>query len=74
MKVVAIHNGVELRHAGFLPWHVVAHAQEVNHLHGKFTQVLELYDNDEVGLVTKNKRIRNHGMASYCLLDDVLKG
>jgi hypothetical protein len=35
---------------------------------------LELYDNDEVGLVTKNKRIRNHGMASYCLLDDVLKG
>jgi hypothetical protein len=27
---------------GFLPRHVVARAQEVNRLHGKFAQVLEL--------------------------------
>jgi hypothetical protein len=58
---------------GFLPRHVVARAQEVNRLHGKFAQVLELYDNEEVGRVRKNKSDRNHGMASYRLLDDVLE-
>ena len=45
----------------------------VNRLHGKFAQVLELYDNEEVGRVRKNKSDRNHGMASYRLLDDVLE-
>jgi hypothetical protein len=34
MKVVAIHDGVDFGHAGFLPWLVVAHAQEVYRLHG----------------------------------------
>jgi len=42
MKVVAIHDGMESCHVGFLPWHVVAFVQEVNCLHGKFAQVLEL--------------------------------
>jgi hypothetical protein len=46
--------------------------KEVNHLHGKFAQVLELYDNEEVGRARKNESIHNHGMASYHLLDDVL--
>jgi hypothetical protein len=58
---------------GFLTWSCVACAQEVNHLHGKFAQVLERCDNDEIGHVRKNKSICNHGMASYCLLDDVLE-
>jgi hypothetical protein len=73
MKVVIVCDGVESCHVGFLPCHVVALAQEVNHLHGKFAQVLELHDNDEVGHVRKNKSIHNHGMASSCLLDDVLE-
>jgi hypothetical protein len=34
MKVVAIHDGVDSCHAGFLPWLVVAHAQEGYRLHG----------------------------------------
>ena len=45
----------------------------VNRLHGKFAQVLELYDNEEVGRVRKIKSDCNHGMASYRLLDDVLE-
>jgi hypothetical protein len=73
MKVVVVRDGVESCHVGFLPRHVVAPAQEVNCLYGKFAQVLELYDNDEVGCVRKNKSICNHGMASYHLLDDVLE-
>jgi len=35
MKVIAIGDGVESCHVGFLPWHVVSHVQEVSHLHGK---------------------------------------
>jgi hypothetical protein len=73
MTVIIVRDGVKSCHVGFLPCHDVARAQEVNHLHGKFAQVLELYDNDEVGCVRKNKSICNHGMASYHLLDDVLE-
>jgi hypothetical protein len=73
MKVIVVRDGVEFYHVGFLPCHVVARAQEVNCLHGKFAQVLELYDNDKVGHVRKSKCICNHGMASYRLLDDVLE-
>jgi hypothetical protein len=74
MKVIAICDGVESCHVGFLPWHVVAWAQDVNCLHGKFAQVLQLNENDEVGLVRKHKSICNHGMTSHHLLDDVLEG
>jgi len=35
MKVVAFCDGVKSCHVGFLPFLVVAHAQEVNHIHGK---------------------------------------
>jgi hypothetical protein len=73
MKVIIVCDGVESCHVGFLPRHVVAPAQEVNFLHGKFAQVLELYDNDEVGHMRKNKSICNPGMAAYRLLDDVLE-
>ncbi len=74
IKVVAIHDGVEPCHVGFLPRHIIAHAQQVNCLHRKFAQVLEQYDNNEVGLVRKNMSICNHGTASYNLLDDGLEG
>lgn len=48
--------------------------QKVNCIHWNFTQVSELYDSNEVGIVRKNKSIWNHGMASYCLQDDNLEG
>jgi len=69
---VVIWYGVESCHVGFLPRHVVARLQEVNRLHGKFSQVLELYDDDEVAHVRKRKSVRNHGMASYRLIEHVL--
>ncbi len=72
MKVVAIRDRVVSCHVGFLPWHIVAHEQEAHCLHGKLAQVLEWYDNNEVGFVRKNKSINNHKLASYRLLDDVL--
>lgn len=73
LKVVVIRDGVESCHVGFLPRHVVARSQEVNRLHGKFAQVLELYDDDDdVAHVRKKKSIRNHGMASYRLVEHIL--
>jgi hypothetical protein len=70
--VVVFRDGVESCHVGFLPRHVVARSQEVNRLHGKFAQVLELYNGDEVAHVWKRKSVRNHGMASYHLIEHVL--
>ena len=74
IKVVVIQDGVDSCNATSLPRHVVAHVQEVNCIHWNFTLVLELYDNNEVGIVRKNKSIWNHGMASSCLQDDNLEG
>ena len=74
MKVLAIHDGVESCHFGFLLWHVVARMHEVKCLHGNFAQILEQCDNDESGHVRKNKSDYNHGVASYHLLNDVLEG
>jgi hypothetical protein len=74
MMVVVIQDEVESCPIGFLPRHAVAHVHEVNGLHGKFAQILELCDNNEVGHVRENKSDCNHGMDSYCLLDVVLEG
>ncbi len=38
-------------------------------LDGKFAQVLELYEDDGAGPTRNAKSRRNHGMASYRLLD-----
>jgi hypothetical protein len=51
---------------------VVARAHDVNHLDGKFVQVLALYEDDDAGQVRKKKSAHNHGMASYCLIEEVL--
>jgi hypothetical protein len=34
--------------------------RKVNHLYGNSAQILELYDNDEVGHVRKNKSVHMH--------------
>jgi hypothetical protein len=72
LKVVVIWDGKESCHVGFLSRHVIARSQEVNHLHGKFAQVLELYNDDEVAHVWRRRSVRNHGMALYCLIEHVL--
>lgn len=72
MKVIVIRDGVESCHVGFLPRHVVARAHDVNRLDGKFAQVLALYEDDDAGQVRKKKSARNHGMASYRLIEEVL--
>jgi hypothetical protein len=46
IKVVVIRDGTESCHVAFLPRHVVARAQKVIHLDGKFAQNLELYEDD----------------------------
>jgi hypothetical protein len=71
MKVVVIRDGTESCHVAFLPCHVVARAHEVIHLDGKFAQVLERYEDDGAGPTRNAKSWRNHGMASYCLLDGI---
>jgi hypothetical protein len=72
LKVVVIWDGVESCHVGFLSRHVVARLQKKNRLHEIFAQVLELYHDDEVAHVWKRKSIRNHGMALYRLIEQVL--
>jgi hypothetical protein len=49
LKMVVIRDGTKSCHVAFLPRHAVAQAQEVICLHGKFAQVLELYDDDGAG-------------------------
>ncbi len=71
IKVVIIHDGTESCHVDFLPQHVVGRPQVANQLDGKFAQILELYDADPVDSARNAKSHRNHGMASYCLLDDI---
>jgi len=45
--------------------------REAAHLHNKFAQAIELYDDTPEGFMRQNKSIRNHGMASYILLDNI---
>ena len=71
IKAVLVLDGTELCTIGYLPRHVVARPQEVERLHNKFAQIIELYEETPVGRMKHNKSIRNHGMASYILLDNV---
>ena len=71
IKAVLVLDGTELCTIGYLPRHVVARSQEVERLHNKFAQIIELYEETPVGLMKYNKSIPNHGMASYILLDNV---
>jgi hypothetical protein len=74
IKAVVIHDGVEVCTVGFLPRHVACRPQEVEYLHRMFAQILELYADDPKDRMRANKSRRNHGMASYRLLDDIPEG
>ena len=71
IKAVLVLDGTELCTIGYLPRHVAARPEEAERLHNKFAQVIELYVETPVGLMQNNKSLRNHGMASYILLDNV---
>jgi len=71
IEVVLILDGTEQCTVGFLPRHVAARPREAAHLHNKFAQVIELYNDTPEGFMRHNKSVRNHGMASYILLDNI---
>jgi len=71
IKVILLLDDTEQCTAGFLPRHVTARPCEAVHLHDKFAQIIELYDDTQEGFMRHNKSKRNHGMASYVLLDNI---
>jgi hypothetical protein len=71
IKAVLVLDGTEHCTIGFLPRHVAARPEEAAQLHGKFAQIIELYEETPVGQMRHNKSIRCHGIASYILLDNV---
>ena len=71
IKVVLVLDGTALCTVGFLPRHVAARPQEAARLNNKFAQIIELYDETAGDLARHTKSRRNHGMASYVLLENV---
>ena len=72
VKVILVEGGQETCTVGFLPRYITLHPEEVNQFHGQFAQIIELYDELEVGTSYKRaKSARNNGMASFVLLNDV---
>ena len=71
IKAVWIDDGTEMCTVGFLPRHVAVRNGEVQRLTNKFAQILELYDETPPGRAKHLKSERNHGMASYCLLENI---
>ena len=71
IKAVLVLHGTELCTVGFLPRHVAARPQEAARLNNKFAQIIELYDETAGDLARHTKSRRNHGMASYVLLENV---
>ena len=71
IKEVLVLDGTELCTIGFLPRHVAARPEEAAQLHGKFAQIIELYEETPVGRMRHNKSIMCRGIVSYILLDNV---
>ncbi len=71
VKAVVIVDGAEMCTVGFLPRHVAARQVQVAVLNNKFAQIIELYNNARAGSARHNKSLRNHGVASFILLDNV---
>jgi hypothetical protein len=71
IKAVLVLDGTECRTIRFLPSHVAARPEEAAQLHGKFAQIIELYDETPVGQMRHNKSITCRGIVSYILLDNV---
>ena len=67
IKAVHVRDGTELCTIGFLPqFEVHRSGSKV----GKFAQIIDLYHESE-NIYEKQKSERNHGIASYRLLEDI---
>ena len=72
VKVILVEGGQESCTVGFLPRYIALRLEKVNWFHGQFAQIIELYDELEVGTSYKRtKSARNNGMASFVLLNDL---
>jgi hypothetical protein len=71
LKAVLIADGQESCHVGFLPRHIALCPMEVERLSGKFAQVLELYDDVDDSKHKRTKSVRNQGMASFILMENI---
>jgi hypothetical protein len=71
IKAVLVLDSTEFCTVGFLPREVAARPQEAAHLNNKFAQIIELYNETAGDLARHTKSRRNHGMASYVLLENV---
>ncbi len=71
IKAVLVVDGTEMCTVGFLPRSVAARTLEVQRLHNKFAQILELYDNAPPSRTRYLKSQWNRGMASFILLDSI---
>ena len=71
IKAVVVLDRADLCTIGFLPRHVAARPHEAQYLNNKFAQILELYDETQGDLARHKKSKRNHGMASYVLLENI---
>ena len=71
MKVILIKDGTKSCHVGFLPKHVLSCPQEVLRLNRKVVQIIDLYEHSDKGLARSMNSIRNSGMVSYWIFDDI---
>jgi hypothetical protein len=58
IKAVLVLDGTERCTIGFLPRHVATRPEEAAQLHGKFAQIIELYEETPVGRMRQPKSIR----------------
>jgi len=74
VKAVLVRDGMETCTIGFLPRSIAARPAAVERCNGKFAQIIELYDLCDQGSYKKTKSLRNSGIASFRLLDDIQEG
>ena len=71
MKVIHIKDGTEMCHVGFLPKYILARPREVARLADQFAMIIDIYHDDDAGSARKTTSIKNNGMASYRLLQNI---
>jgi hypothetical protein len=71
VKAVLISNGTEMCTVGFLLRAMASRPRDVARCRDKFAQILQFYDDTPPDRVRHNKSKRNHGIASFILLDSI---
>ena len=73
MKVIHIKDGTEMCHVGFLPKYILSRPREFARLADQFAMIIDIYLDDDIGSARKTSSIKNNGMASYSLLQNILR-